>query len=53
MQNALEQDTNGNYVLPPEEVPPLFFNEGPDSASSIMAYIRHDLDPAIFEDYGA
>lgn len=49
----LSRDAAGNYLVSDEDVPKVLFNDRPDSAESIRAYLRANGDPLPLEDYGA
>ena len=43
----------GTFAVPNDQVPGLLFNDGPESAEAIRAYLRIGGDPLPLEDYGA
>jgi hypothetical protein len=51
--DILARDSDGNFIVPAEEVPRRLFNDSPHCAATIQAYIRANGDPFEIEDYGA
>lgn len=51
--DVLAKDADGNYIIPPEQVFGVFFDDSPTSADAIQAYLRANGDPRDLEEYGA
>jgi hypothetical protein len=53
LSKVLAKDSNGNPLVADEDIPGLFFHDGPTNAADILTFIRLDGDPLILEDFGA
>ncbi len=50
--DILAKDKDDDFLVPTAEVPRYFFNDGPESAANIKAYIRANGDIIGLENYG-